>query len=148
MAHSIHTEIIIHSSPERIWDALMGFSRYGEWNPFITKISGNPEVGNRLEVIMQPPGGSSMKFTPKVLVHEPNRLLRWIGSMVFRGIFDGEHSFEIRDNGNGSCTFIQSEKFSGILVPLFRKMLDTKTREGFVGMNDQLANLMISKYAN
>lgn len=138
MAHSIHTEIIIHSSPERIWSVLTDFSRYEEWNPFITKISGNPAIGDKLSVIMQPPGGSAMKFAPRVLVCEPGKLFRWIGSMGIRGIFDGEHSFEISDHGDGSCTLVQSERFGGILVPLFRRMLDGGTRAGFIEMNEAL----------
>ena len=147
MAHSIYTEITIHSTPGRIWSVLMDFPRYAEWNPFIKQISGNPDVGNKLEVIMQPPGGSVMKFTPTVLVCQQNKRFKWIGSMGFKGIFDGEHSFEIRDNGDGSCTFMQSERFSGILVPLFKKMLDGKTKEGFVGMNEGL-NKQICKLEN
>ncbi|MFZ4545382.1 MAG: hypothetical protein ACOYOA_15120 [Saprospiraceae bacterium] len=65
---------------------------------------------------------------------------RWIGHLLFKGLFDGEHKFELIDNGNGTTTFRQSEKFNGILVPLFKKMLDINTRNGFMAMNEQLKN--------
>jgi len=60
---------------------------------------------------------------------------------LFPGLFDGEHKFELIDNNNGTTTFVQSEKFTGILVPLFRKMLDVNTRNGFSLMNEKLKEL-------
>ena len=40
---------------------------------------------------------------------------------------------------------MQSEKFEGILIPLFKKMLDTNTKEGFESMkkhrNDKAESL-------
>ena len=50
-------------------------------------------------------------------------------------------SFELIDNKNGTTTFIQSEKFKGILVPLFKKMLDYNTVNGFNAMNKKLKEL-------
>jgi hypothetical protein len=42
------------------------------------------------------------------------------------------------DNQNGTTTFVQSEKFTGILIPLLTKMLDQKTLKGFIDMNEAL----------
>ena len=64
--------------------------------------------------------------------------MKWLGHLWFSGLFDGEHKFELIDNGNGTTTFIQSEKFKGILVPLFNKMLDKNTVNGFNDMNRKL----------
>jgi len=49
-----------------------------------------------------------------------------------------EHKFELIDHGNGTTTFIQSEKFKGILVSLFAKQLDNNTKRGFMEMNLKL----------
>ncbi len=62
--------------------------------------------------------------TPRpVLSFEPNKELRWLGHLLVTGLFDGEHRFELIDNGNGTTTFRHSETFNGILVPLFKKLL-------------------------
>jgi hypothetical protein len=60
---------------------------------------------------------------------------------LVKGLFDGEHKFELIDNKNGTTTFIQSEKFNGILVPLFNKMLNNNTTKGFKMMNEKLKQL-------
>ena len=49
-----------------------------------------------------------------------------------------KHIFELTDQGDGTTVFVQREKFKGVLVPLFQKMLDTNTLEGFNAMNRAL----------
>lgn len=138
MAKEISTSIIIDATPQKVWSILMDFPNYETWNPFITSISGTPEVGKKIEAHMQPPGAKGMTFKPKVLVFEPGKEFRWIGHLGIPGLFDGEHRFQLIDNGDGTTTFIQSERFRGILIPLFRKMLEVNTKNGFVSMNEQL----------
>lgn len=138
MAKEISTSILINSSPKKIWEILMNFENYSNWNPFILAISGNPKVGNQIEAKIQPPGAKMMVFKPFVLVNESEIEFKWIGKLWVKGLFDGEHRFQLIDNQNGTTTFIQSEKFTGILVPLLRKMLDQNTSKGFISMNEAI----------
>jgi hypothetical protein len=133
----IKTEIAINSNPDKVWSILTNFEKHPEWNPFIKTISGKKKVGEQLIVKIQPPGGGGMTFKPLILKYEKNKEFRWIGKLLFKGIFDGEHYFKIVDNSNGTTTFIHGEKFSGLLVSLFSKTLD-KTKSGFELMNESL----------
>lgn len=132
MATDIHTEITIQASPEQVWQVLTQFEKYPEYNIFIKQIEGNLVVGDKLKVTFD-----GMTFKPKVLVCNPNKELRWIGRLGFKGVFDGEHRFVIKDNGDGSCTLEQSEHFSGVLVPFLKKLL-TETEQNFKAMNEVL----------
>ena len=40
MALEIETKIRINASPKQVWDVLIDFERYPEWNPFIKSIKG------------------------------------------------------------------------------------------------------------
>ena len=102
------------------------------------KRRGNIRVGERLEVNIQPSGASAMTFRPTVLKVEPNRELRWLGHLLISGLFDGEHIFTIEPLGEGRVRFTQREVFTGLLVPLFARGLDTDTRRGFEEMNQAL----------
>lgn len=135
MGKEIITEILINATPEKVWHILTAFDRYSLWNPFIVSLTGNVEKGSRIQVILRPPGKKEMVFTPQVLVFEKNTEFRWLGKLFLPGIFDGEHIFRLIDNGNGTTTFIQQEKFRGFLVPFLTKMLDQNTRKGFEEMN-------------
>jgi hypothetical protein len=138
MAKELKTEITINATPEKVWAILTDFKNYPIWNPFIKSLTGNVAVGETITARLEPPKANAMTFKPKVLVFEKNKKFVWLGHLLFKGLFDGEHSFELIDNKNGTTTFIHSEKFKGILVPLFNKMLDNSTREGFILMNEKL----------
>jgi hypothetical protein len=113
---------------------------YGEWNPFITKIDGEPRTGTKLEVRMEPEGERAMTFRPTVLTAEPGRELKWLGHLLVPGIFDGEHRWLIEQTEPGRVRFTQSERFGGILVPLlWKKLRDGGTAKGFRAMNEALA---------
>jgi hypothetical protein len=129
----VRTEIEIGASPERVWSVLMDFCSYAEWNPFIRRISGEPAVGSRLEVRIEPPEGRGLTFKPSVRKAEVNREFAWLGHLVLPGIFDGEHHLELQPR-NGGTLFVQREEFKGILVPLFGRGLE-KTEHGFERMN-------------
>ena len=141
MAKEIKTEILIHATPEKVWSILTNFDNYPNWNPFIKSINGEVKVGNTITARIEPPEANGMTFKPKILSYDVNKELSWLGHLIIPGLFDGQHKFELIDNGNGTTTFIQSEKFKGILVPLFKKMLDINTINGFDAMNKKLKEL-------
>lgn len=138
MKKLIQTEIIIHATPEKVWKILTDFENYPKWNPFIKSLEGIVRAGSRITVKIQPPGAGSMTFKPRILIHEVNKELRWIGHLLMKGLFDGEHIFELQDNKNGTTTFRQSEEFNGILV----RFIDLgNTKKGFEMMNLRLKEL-------
>lgn len=133
----LRTQIEIEATPDRVWEILTDFAAYPEWNPFIHMIQGQAAVGSKLEVRIEPPGGRAMTFKPTVLEAAPRRELRWLGRVLVPGLFDGEHSLRIEPIGDSRVRFVQAERFSGVLVPLFGKSLE-KTQRGFTAMNEAL----------
>jgi hypothetical protein len=136
--HQILSEIEIGATASRVWSILTDFAAYPSWNPFIRSISGDVEAGRRLAVSIQPDGGRAMTFRPTVLVAEPNSELRWVGRILFPGIFDGEHFFKITASESGRIRLTQGETFSGVLVGLAKASLDRGTKAGFDAMNHAL----------
>jgi hypothetical protein len=133
----IHTESEIDAPPEIVWEQLIQFRDYPEWNPFIRKVEGSPTPGERLTVRMEPPEGTGMTFRPVVLAAVAPSELRWKGRLPIPGVFDGEHSFHLEAIHPSGTRFVQKEVFSGLLVPLFAKIL-RRTKNGFTLMNQAL----------
>ena len=133
MPLQLSTSIRIQATPERIWAILTDFPRYDEWNPFITPAAGEAIVGSKLKLTIAGTG-----FRPRVLVADPNRELRWLGSLGIRGLFDGGHYFVLTPQADGSTLLEQGEQFLGILVPLFRSKLESDTKAGFIALNEAL----------
>jgi hypothetical protein len=126
----IRTEILINATPDKVWKVLTNFNDYPNWNPFLRWLTGDVAVNKKIIVRIAPPGSNAMTFKPTILKFDTNKELRWLGHLLIPGLFDGEHIFELIDNQNGTTTFIQREQFSGILMPLFKKMLEVNTKQG------------------
>ncbi len=137
----IKTVIKINAKAEQVWQTLINFKDYKKWNPFITSIIGEPKEGNTIKVSLP-----EMSFSPKIRLVNKNKELRWVGHFMFKGLFDGEHRFKIQDNNDGTITFYHQEKFSGILIPIFRKKLESQTVQGFNAMNKKLKEVVEKKY--
>jgi hypothetical protein len=133
----IETEIEIGTSPERVWAILTDLEKYSEWNPFIKSAKGNVIEGEKLEVRIAPPNKKEMSFKPTVLTAKANSEFRWLGHLMFPGIFDGEHVFTITGNEKGSL-LVQKEIFKGFLVPLVWSSMEKNTKDGFELMNRAL----------
>lgn len=131
----LRTEAMIDARPQTVWNVLMDFYSYSEWSPFIKHIEGESEVGSRLRVRMRQPEGKEMTFKPKVLVKEKNKEFRWLGKMGPGGLFNGEHYFIIEPKGEKRTRFVHGERFTGLLVPMLWRSLNTDTRRGFMEFN-------------
>jgi hypothetical protein len=134
---ALNTEIIINASAEKVWSILTDFKKYPEWNPFIVRIEGKPEVATQLRVELKN-GESISVFKPKVVTVNTNSAFEWIGSLPIPGIFTGHHCFRIEPLGNGQIKFVHFENFSGLLAGLIMKQIGEQTMQAFISMNKAL----------
>ncbi len=134
----LRTELIILAPPQRIWDILLDFSRYPEWNPFIVSAEGVAQLGSALKVCLAlPEDGSTHTFRPIITACEPAERLAWRGQLGFPWLFSGYHFFELHAQPDGSTRFVQGEDFSGVLTKFLGRTF-TLTGRGFVYMNQAL----------
>jgi hypothetical protein len=135
--HELRTEIDIEARPDQVWAHLADLPAWADWNPFITSAEGAPEVGSRLTLRMEPPGGRRITIRPTVTEASEGAALEWLGHLGVPGIFDGRHRFELTATATGT-RLVQSESFRGLLVRPLRRSLDGGTRAGFEEMNTAL----------
>jgi hypothetical protein len=136
----ISTEIEIEGTPEEVWGVLADLPKWPEWNPGVKSMEGELAMGSRLRFSSALKSGRQLKFRPRVLVVEPGRELRWLGRVIAPGLFDGWHRHQIRASAPGRVTYVQSERFRGLLVPFLRRMIEQDTVESFQATNEALAS--------
>lgn len=132
MATKIHTEILINAAPERVWQVLTDFPSHPKWDPFFASIEGPGSVGNSLNIKFR----QGMRMRPLVTAAQTGEVFEWFGKVLFGGLFDGRHRFDLHAIGQ-QTRLVHSETFNGILVPLFKKLL-YETEQGFVAFNDAI----------
>lgn len=135
---SLHTRIEIAASPSRVWRILTDFDAYASWNPALLSAKGQAVRGSVLQVVIQWPGLKRDDYRLAVTAVEPERELRWLGHFGMKGLMDGDHRFIIEAAGDDRVTLIQSEDFSGLLVPLFGYWLRRNVLDGFRQVNEAL----------
>src|SRR5688572_18551718 len=105
----LHTDIEIAAPATHVWSILTEFAAYPQWNPFLARVDGVPEPGQRLEVTFCPSGSKPMTMRPTVLHAEPGVRLTWLGRLAgVPKLFDGEHTFAIEPLGANRVRFVQS----------------------------------------
>jgi hypothetical protein len=137
MTRRIETTIDIAAATSTVWQVLMDFAAYPDWNPMVRSIAGTLRRGERLEVCIQPPGKNKMRFRPRVQVVDEARAFSWLGHFLLPGLFDGLHEFRLQPVADGTRLY-HRESFSGLLLPLVWRTMEAPTRAGFEAMNQAL----------
>ena len=132
---TITTTIVIEATPQQVWKTLMDHENYSSWNPFIKQISGDPSLGKKIAVTIQPEGKQPMNFSPIVIRNDKEIEFRWIGHLFVKGLFDGEHYFRLEDAGSNKTRFVHGEHFAGLMAGTIMKMIGENTKKGFNAMN-------------
>lgn len=136
MMKQLERVIDVDASPAAVWDVLVDFESYPEWNPFVRELSGEPVEGERLRARIVPPEGRAMTFKPRVTDAVEGEHFGWLGRVFVPGLFDGHHEFLLEETEDGGTRFVQRESFSGVLVGLFLDESDVLA--GFDAMNEAL----------
>lgn len=131
----IETEIMVDSTPEKIWSVLTNFKEYENWNPFMIKIIGDAKLGSKIQVQIQTIKGKQRTYNPIITKFDINKELRWKGKSLLPGIFDGERIFIIEKSAQNKVSFLHNEIFRGLGVKLIGSKLDEDLRESFKKMN-------------
>jgi hypothetical protein len=130
----IRSEIDIRASAERVWAILTDFQKYGEWNPFINHVSGDPKLGEKIRIGVRTPSGKERSYEPMITRFEVGRELRWLGKSF---LLSGEHVFVLEPRSE-SLRLVQSEMFTGLLSSFFGKETENDILGGFRQMNEAL----------
>jgi len=108
----------INARAETVWALLTDAKDFPSWNSYVTGIQGEIREGERLRMHVP---GTDRAFTPKVSGVVPNRQMTWADG--FGPLFRGVRSFELSPCQDGSTDFTMQERFSGLLLPLFKSSL-------------------------
>lgn len=145
MVYTVEVKTTINASPSKVWQILIDFVHYPDWNPFIVKLEALATKDTRLIAHIKSGNRPVQTFQPVLLVVQENAELRWLGKLYFEFLFRAEHYFQIKpldgDTNNATkCDFIHGELFSGLSQPLVAKMMGTDIENSFRAMNEALKN--------
>jgi len=112
---SFSASTIIQATPHEIWNILVDGTNWLQWNPTITKIEGNIDLGETLKIHTKI--NPNQAFPVKVSEFIPYEKMVWTGGMPF-GLFKGERTYSLSKYLDGCVEFSMREIFSGLMSPL------------------------------
>lgn len=132
----IETEIEIDSPPETVWEALTDFDAYEEWNPYLTRVTGQLQEGSPLRIRLEPDERTDRTITAELTEVDPGRRLQWTGTAFSPWLFESQHTFDLKAMNSGRTLLTNEKRFSGILS---RVLFSEDLRENHQRMNRALA---------
>jgi len=134
----VRSQIEIDAPLERVYSTLIEFERYPAWNPYHIRVAGSPEPGAKLKVTVHRPDGKTVEVPAvHVLRLRENAELTWGGGI--KGVFYGEHVFELKKLAANRTLLIHNEDFKGLFVG-FADLPAEALTTGYERMNRALKN--------
>ena len=110
---SVHHEILIDASPEKVWTVLLDTDSYDDWNPVMKLLEGDVKEGNRVKYRFTQDAGNSSEIPSTVKKIIPHQLLNQGGGMPGVVTFDHKYILESADQGTKLTIH---EDYAGIYV--------------------------------
>ncbi len=134
---TVHAELVIPASPDRVWAVITDGASYGEWNPILVSAKGEFVEGGTILYEMKNPEGEVYEVDPIVRKVVPERELNQFGGT--RGVLTFDHTWLIEPVEAGSKV-TQHEEYRGIGVFFWDPAwVEDAYEAGLVALRDRLA---------
>lgn len=110
---SVHHEITINTSPEKVWKVLTNMDSYNEWNPVMKLMKGEIKEGSKVTYQFTQDTDNQSEIPATIAQIIPNKLLNQKGGLPF--ILTYNHSYTLKPLGNKTVVIIH-EDYKGIGV--------------------------------
>ncbi len=109
------------STRQQVFAVIKQWNAYPVWNPYITRIDGNPAVGAVIRVLFSMGFGPRLPLTCSVdQMDETKTTLSWEYKAFVPALYTARHVFLVEESKPGSCRIVQTEHIQGLMgCPLF-----------------------------
>lgn len=135
----VRHDIVIKASPEKVWQTVIDFENYKNWNSQLFYLGGKIAYGEVIHLKLSVEGTTPYEFKPSISSWEECKSFGWIARTGIPRLFDGEHFFEIKPNSDGTTTLINREEYRGVISLIMQQIPAMKLApKGFEKMNVEL----------
>lgn len=120
----------IEAPIERVWEVLTDFGRYGEWNPFTTRVETDSEVGSPVDLYVTL-GPLKLWQRERIEVVDPPRLLVWSNRMGHSALLSARREQRLEALSATRCRYLTTDAFTGLLTPVVVLFFGWLVRNGF-----------------
>lgn len=123
-------EIVIHAPAQVVWDVIVDFDNYGQWNTFCPSIKGRPVVGSPVE--MQVDMGSGLQLQVEYVTKvEPIHTIVWSMENKPGDPIHADRAQYVTPIDAHSCRYVSIDEFSGEFAGPMIEQLGALVEKGF-----------------
>jgi hypothetical protein len=135
----VQDSLVINASKKKVFEALTRWNDYPEWNPYITKIEGDPRTGEEIKVFFNMGFGPALPLKCRVDdVDAQKATLSWEYHAAVPWIYAAQHTFAIEEINPGQCQIVQREKMQGLFGNRLQWFLHNLMKKRFHAMHEAL----------
>lgn len=140
MTHVVTSVTVEIAAPAAfVWDVLVDYAKYPEWNPYTVAVSTTLEIGTAIDLTLPARDGSDTTFLNReyIRVVDPPHHLRYDTADEIPGVF-GVRDQWITALGPDRCTYHTTDTLSGKYADIVMEKTGDWIKAGF----DSVANAL------
>jgi len=140
MSHVVTSvKVQIEASAQHVWDVLVDYARYPEWNPYTVRVETTLEIGSPIELTLPSYDGSGAMLVSREFIREvdPPRHLRYDNEGEVPGVV-GSRDQWITPLGPNRCTYVTTDTLSGEHAELAIELTGEWMKAGFDAVAEAL----------
>ena len=133
MSHVVTSVTVEIDAPAAfVWDVLVDFPRYPEWNPYTIAAETTLEIGDRIDLTLPSPDGSEGTILNREFIRivDPPHHLRYDTGEEYPGLL-GMRDQYITELGPDHCAYYTTDALSGELADLVMEANGDWIKAGF-----------------
>ena len=133
MTHVVTSETVEIDAPAAfVWDVLVDYPRYPEWNPYTIAVETTLQIGDRIDLTLPNPDGSdgTMLNREFIRVVDPPHHLRYDTGEEYPGLL-GMRDQYVTELGPDRCSYHTTDTLSGELADLVMDTNGAWIKAGF-----------------
>jgi hypothetical protein len=133
MKHVVTSVTVEIAAPASfVWDVLVDYPRYPEWNPYTIAVETTLEVDDRIDLTLPSPDGSGDTILNRefIRVVDPPHHLRYDTGSEYQGLLGMRDQF-ITELGPDRCSYVTTDTLSGELADLVMETNGDWIKAGF-----------------
>jgi uncharacterized protein YndB with AHSA1/START domain len=133
MTHVVSSVTVEISCPAAfVWDVLVDYANYPQWNPYTVKVATTLEIGTTIDLTLPARDGSGGTFVNRefIRVVEPPHHLRYDTGKEIPGVF-GVRDQWITSLGPDRCTYHTTDTLSGKYADIVMEKTGDWIKAGF-----------------
>ena len=128
----ISAGIDIDAPAALVWQILMDFDQYSQWNAFCPRVATDFQLGSPVDMqVRLVPGKKPMRQVEYLNMVEPGHRFAWGYAMGGPLILQANRYQTVTDIGDGRSRYDTTDKFCGLLVPLMNLLYARHIQQGF-----------------